>query len=199
MRAAALAYGPIGLAVFPVAADCRRPLTPHGCQDATTVVETIERWWARWPAANVAVACGTPSGVFALDIDVKGANGLRTLAELEAANGELPHAWRTATPSGGCHLWFRQPARALRNRVNFAPGLDVRTNGGSVAAPPSRKPNGAYHWEVAPWDGSLADAPDWLLNLIDPPAAMRAPRPPVRAGSRDRLANYVAAAIGRMP
>jgi hypothetical protein len=193
--AAAQALAAHGLAVFPVAADCRRPLTPHGYKDASKASETLRRWWARWPQANMAVACGAASGVFVLDVDVKGANGLRTLAELQAHHHNLPRTWCAATPNGGCHLWFRQPARELRNRVNFAPGLDCRTDGGSVAVPPSRKANGVYHWEVAPWDCPLGEAADWLLHLIDPVPVVRPPRPPIRGHNRDRLASYVAAAI----
>ncbi|MEP6967042.1 MAG: bifunctional DNA primase/polymerase [Pseudomonadota bacterium] len=195
MIAAAQALAARGLTVFPVATDCRCPLTAHGYKDASKAVEGVEALWQANPLANVAVACGAVSGVFVLDVDVKGANGLRTLAELESVHGDLPATWRTLTPSGGRHIWFRQPARMLRNRVGFAPGLDVRTDGGSVAVPPSRRAEGVYAWEVAPWDRCPAGAPDWLLNLIDPPPLVRPPRPPIRAHSRDRLASYLAAAI----
>lgn len=192
---AVIRLGALGLAVFPTAADCRRPLTRHGYKDATKAPDAIEAMWRRHPHGNVAVACGAVSGVFVLDVDTKAANGLRTLAELEFVHGALSATWRTITPSGGRHVWFRQPARALRNRVGFLPGLDVRTDGGSVAAPPSRRVDGVYAWEVAPWHAALADPPGWLLDLIDPPPMIRPPRPPIRAGSRGRVANYVAAAI----
>jgi hypothetical protein len=192
---AALAYGRLGLAVFPVAADCRRPLTSHGCKDAQRDLPNIEALFRRHPAANVAVACGAVSEAFVLDVDVKGADGLRTLADLEAVHGPLPATWRTITPSGGRHFWFRQPARRLRNRVGFAPGLDVRTAGGSAVVPPSRKPAGAYLWAVRPWDCPLADAPEWLLTLIDPPPAPRPAPAAIRVGSLDRLARYAASAI----
>ncbi|MEO8926407.1 MAG: hypothetical protein ABI306_04515, partial [Caulobacteraceae bacterium] len=39
------------------------------------------------------------------------------------------------------------------------------------------------------------DAPDWLLNLIDPPPVIRPPRPPMRFRSADRAARYVAAVV----
>ncbi len=195
MIAAAQALAGHGLAVFPVAPDCRRPLTAHGYKGATNDCEAIEALWRDHPRANVAVACGAVSGVFVLDVDVKGANGLRTIAEREAAHGPLPAIWRTATPSGGRHFWFNSPYRALRNRVGFLPGLDVRTDGGSVAVPPSRRHDGAYSWEISPRACSLADAPEWLLQLIDPPLVLRPPASPIRLGSMDRLALYAAAAI----
>ncbi|MHB8528433.1 MAG: bifunctional DNA primase/polymerase [Caulobacteraceae bacterium] len=136
MIAAALRLAAHGLAVFPVAADCRRPLTKHGYKDAAEAAEAVRALWRYHPAANVAVACGAVSRAFVLDIDVKAANGVRTLAELESIYGTLSVTWRTRTPSGGL-----QPERELRNRVNFAPGLDVRTHGGSVCVAPSHKPN----------------------------------------------------------
>jgi hypothetical protein len=191
----ALAYVTgLRLAVFPVAEDCRRPLTPHGYKDAGCTAAEVLSLWAGRPNANVACATGAVSGVLVLDVDVKGANGLRTLREMEAANQALPRTWRTLTPSGGAHIWFRNPPRKLRNRVNFAPGLDVRTDGGSVALPPSRKANGPYTWEVKPSSCDLADAPGWLLALIDPPPVAR-PSPPIRVGSPERLARYATAAI----
>lgn len=195
MKAAAQALASLGLAVFAVAADCRRPVRAHGYKDATKAHDAIEAVWRRHPRANVAVACGAVSGVFVLDVDVKGENGLRTLANLEATHGPLPPTWRTITPSGGRHFWFRQPARELRNRVGFLPGLDVRTDGGSVTVPPSRRGEGDYTWEVHPRACQLADAPEWLLQLIDPPMVVRPPAPPIRLGSMDRLARYAAGAI----
>lgn len=196
VRDSAIAYGALlRLCIFPTASDCRKPLTAHGYKDASNDPDEIERLWRGRPNANIAVATGRLSGVFVLDVDIKGSNGLRTLAELQAAHGPLPATWITATPTGGRHLWFKQPNRQLRNRVNFAPGLDIRTDGGSVAVPPSRRPDGAYTWEVRPSAIPLATAPEWLLSLIDPPPVPRPPVRPIPVGSLDRLARYAASAI----
>jgi hypothetical protein len=64
---AALRYAGRGLAVFP--ANGKRPYTDHGLHDATTDPETIERWWRRWPAANIAIRTGSVSGLLVLDAD----------------------------------------------------------------------------------------------------------------------------------
>lgn len=195
---AALELAARGLPVFPVGGDCRTPLTKHGSKDATRAPEAIEAFWRGRPAANLAVACGAASGAFVVDVDRHPGqpDGMATMRELVARHGSLPASWRTRTPGRGCHLWFAQPAvRALRNRVGFLPGLDCRTDGGSVAVPPSRRPDGEYRWLIAPWDMPLADAPDWLLGLIDPPPPPRRPRPPIRTGSLDRTTRYVATAI----
>lgn len=209
MIESALAYAEVlGLAVFPVAGDCRTPfkeegLTEHGVYDATKDPERIARLWARWPQANIAMACGAPSGAFALDVDRKGADGLHTLLELEKRHGDLPPTWRQATPSGGLHFFFAHDARReLRNRVGFLPGLDVRTSSadgasrrGSVALAPSRKEYGEYRWELDPTETPLAICPAWLVELIDPPAPPRAPRQAVPVTSTEKAARYVTKAI----
>ena len=197
--AAALKLASVGLHVFSTAAaDPKRPITAHGCRDATNDVDAIKRLWRACRGANVAVATGRASGVFVLDVDVKPpVDGRATLRALVARNGDLPITWTTATPSGGLHLFFCQPeGLTLRNRVGFLPGLDIRTDGGAVVVPPSRRPDGrAYSWVRSPWHCSLAYAPDWLTNLINPPRVIRPPAPPVRFASFDRAARYAAAVI----
>jgi hypothetical protein len=133
MRAAALAYGHrLRWPVFPVGRDGRSPQCAHGYKDASATPDGIAKLWFGNETANVALATGAPSGVFGLDVDVKSVNGRETLAVLEDEFGQLPKTWESRTPSGGAHLFFRQPDRPLRNRVNFRPGLDVRTTGGSL-------------------------------------------------------------------
>lgn len=201
MMSAALAYaGRLGWAVFPVAADCRTPIRgegfEHGVLDATSDLTEIERRWTLHPSANVALACGERSGILALDVDVKGADGFASLAELEDENGWLPETCQTRTPSGGAHLLFRHPAgRALRNRVGFRPGLDIRTDRGSIALPPSRRPDGRYRWAVPLTSTPPATAPDWLMKILDPPEPPRAPRPPLDLKSQEKAVHYIEAAL----
>jgi putative DNA primase/helicase len=206
----------LGLYVFPVAHDGRTPIKvegrfENGCHDATNDLDEVEWRWRRFPHANVALACGLRSGVFALDIDAKDGkeNGFESLARLEALHGPLPRSWRSLTPSSGEHRFFRQPLGwTLRNKVGLRTydsrgrveekylGLDIRTDGGSVALPPSRKPNGSYRWADHPLEVPLADPPDWLLKLaMDPPAPPKADRRPLRKDTAARMARYVEAAL----
>jgi hypothetical protein len=48
-------------------------------------------------------------------------------------------------------------------------GLDIRTTGGYVVAPPSIHISGkAYSWLESPEDASLAPAPAWLIGKLKP-------------------------------
>lgn len=206
---AALDFTKIGWRVFPVGDDGRSPMIQKGCLAATADAAMVQRWWSRWPRANVSLACGPASGVLALDIDAKGTvDGFARLAELEGEFGPLPETVTSRTPSGGAHLLFAYPAgHKPANRVGikrYAPngdravyaGLDVRGDGASICLPPSRKPSGAYTWDRCPQFHDLAPLPDWLLALMLSEPPPREPVQPIRlAGSSNRLVRYVCAAI----
>ena len=153
----------MGLPVFPCDAQ-KRPMTQHGFRDATKDPETIRRSFRN--AAMIGIPTGEASGFFVLDLDCKnGAKGLEWLAAHEA---RLPQTRRHRTRSGGVHLLFGMPAsRAVRNSASrVGPGVDVRGSGGYIIAPPSDGYDVVDH-------AIIAEAPAWLLDLIDPPAAPR--------------------------
>ena len=148
----------------------KRPVTQHGFHDATHDAAEIERQFASPGAAMIGVPTGDTSGFFALDLDVKnGGGGLEWLA---ANQHRIPETRRHKTRSGGVHLLFAMPeGRIIRNSAGrIAAGVDVRGNGGYIIAPPS--PGYLVDEAMAP-----APAPAWLLDLIDPPKALEAPRP----------------------
>lgn len=193
MRSAALAYcTPNGersaWAVFP----CSYNKTPiisrekggHGCLDATTDKDQINKWWTEYPRANIGVATGTGNGFIVLDVDRghdESVDGTETLRELEHKIGKLPDTVEALTPNGGRHLYFKYPEGVQigcvkHNRSDSPfPGLDVRGNGGYVLAPPSAIKTAAgwksYEWEVAsfPHEHQLAELPqpwiDWIVSV----------------------------------
>jgi len=137
-------------------------------QDRRPTVREIRDWARRWPRANLGVVTGAISGVIVLDVD--GREGANTLQGL----GPLPRTWRVSTGDGE-HLWFKHPGADVRNFTRKLPGLDLRANGGYVAAPPSRHRTGRdYEWFVAPEDTPLAEPPEWLIQLVgaSPSSAM---------------------------
>jgi hypothetical protein len=124
----------------------------------------IAAWWKQWPDANVGVKCGRDSDVTVLDVD--GDAGRETLRDLEMGHGELPETPIAITGSGGAHFYFKFE-EGVGNAVRFAPGLDVRTEGGLVVGVGSvtKRP---YVWEEAFRLGELAPArmPAWLSERI---------------------------------
>ena len=175
----ALAYAARGFSVFPCHtlenglcscgnAACRdvakHPLTLNGVKDATTDVESLTVFFTGdYTIANVAVACGEPSGIWVIDVD-----DLADLDALEKLYGPLPKTPIAETGRGGRHYYFRwTPALSnLKNAIKFAGALDVRTTGGYVLLPPSIHASGnAYRWLVSPDESPIADAPEWLIAL----------------------------------
>jgi len=159
---AALAYARRGVPVFPCEPGAKRPLTRNGHWDATTDSRVIERWWKRWPSANVGIPTGKKSGVVVLDVDIDD-GGLESLAKLERTGTPTPKTARARTGGGGIHVFFRNPSGTkIRNSAGLlGPGLDVRGDGGYVVVPPSRT-QGPYQWVDS---SPLAEA-SWLLERL---------------------------------
>ena len=151
----------------------KRPVTQHGFHDATRDPAEIKAQFGTPGAAMIGVPTGQGAGFFVVDLDVK--NGAQGLEWLAANQHRLPRTRTHKTRSGGQHLLFQWPeGRTVRNSASrIAPGVDVRGNGGYIIAPPSPDYEIADH-------SALAEAPAWLLAMIDPPVAPRAidaPRP----------------------
>ncbi|NCC35788.1 MAG: bifunctional DNA primase/polymerase, partial [Chloroflexia bacterium] len=127
---------------------------------ATCNEATIKKWWASWPNANVGIATG--DHLLVIDHD----------------HGELPGEAPTGPvvkTSKGRHYYVQAPNVIVENWVKVnGTGLDLRTSGGLVVAPPSVHISGErYEW-INPPEGTLPPAPTWLLDLI----AKQAPPPP---------------------
>ncbi len=164
LLSAALAYARRGVPVFPCEPGGKRPLTRNGHWDATTDPHAIERWWKRWPSANLGVPTGEKSGLVVLDVDPDD-GGLESLARLEREHGPLPRTARARTGGGGTHVFFRYPGAGeaeVRNSAGWlGRGLDVRGEGGYVVVPPSRT-RSAYGWT----DRSPPAGASWLLERL---------------------------------
>lgn len=189
------AYARAGFAIFPVNAispdgSCTCPRGPScaspgkhpkmkGWQEhATTDRRTIDGWIDRWgDSLNLGIACGEASGITVLDVDV-GTGGVETLRKLEEKHGKLPPTLRHRSGSGGLHYVFTHTAleHPNPNRVAFAPGLDLRHDGGLIVACPSRHGSGSqYRWlnwkpSEDPWE-IIEDMPPWLVDMIEESAS----------------------------
>jgi hypothetical protein len=186
--------------VFPLCPRSKHPLFPaahpagHGCRgecgrhghgfhDATIDAALIEAWWRSTPTANLGLVTGDRSGLDVLDVDPRH-GGDEALASLEAEHGPLPPTLEAATGSGGRHLFFLHHEGLSCAQGRPRKGLDVKADGGYVAAPPSIHPSGRrYRWLSGrgPGEAALAEWPAWLLALLATPArAASAPRARVR-------------------
>jgi hypothetical protein len=159
-------------AVLPVAPKGKVPLTRHGLLDATKEREQVERWWRRWPHANIGIATGPPSGLLVVDLD--GAEGLGSWARLEARHGVVL-TLEAATGGGGVHLVYGYPENIdLGNSAGrLGDGIDTRGRGGYIIAPPSVHPSGRRYAWTGSGEAPVAPAPAWLVDLLRPPP----PRP----------------------
>lgn len=145
----------------------KHPATGGGVKDATSDPAQIAAWFEPARLINLGVATGAPSGFWCLDVD--GADGMHTMAELERRHGPLPVTVTGCTGGGGLHLLWRLPERqAIGCRVGVAPGVDVRGNDGYIVAPPSMHTSGRrYRWhpERGTHQVELGEAPQWLVDL----------------------------------
>jgi bifunctional DNA primase/polymerase-like protein len=191
---AALGYAARGIPVYPVhwprptqggaslACSCRHgsacdrpakhPLVRHGVNDATTDPAQLQRWWQRWPEANLGLATGV---VFdALDVD--GPAGLAALRQLaRTVDLQLPGPV-ARTGGGGWHHWFA-PTGAGNRPPRGLGHVDWRGIGGCLLAPPSRHiSGGTYRWLRGLDQAPLPEVPAALRALLDPDRPP-APRP----------------------
>lgn len=179
---AALKFARYGWHVFPVfepsASGCscgnancespaKHPRTDNGLLDATTDAGRITAWWQRWPTASIGIAT-EPSGLLVLDVDPRHA-GDESLRALVAEHGDL-HTAIVVTGGGGEHYYFKT-RESFKSRANALgkekyPGIDVRSRGGYVLAPPSHHISGGeYAFEFSS-TRKLATVPNWLSDLL---------------------------------
>ena len=130
-------------------------------------------------------------------IEGHGVDGIGALTALEKVHGPLPETRMARSPTGSIHYYFKWPVGiVIRNSTSrFAPGIDVRGEGGMALAPPSVRPGkkDAYRWLD---ERDPVDAPRWLINLIvaDDEGEERKPNQDLKADPAE-----VAAAVAVIP
>ena len=157
----------------------KHPRTNNGVKDATTEETTIRKWWTQWPHANIGIATGEGSGLLVLDVDPRH-GGDESLKQLEVNHGSIPHTIETITGGNGRHFCFRYPlgVKVANSVGKLGPGLDIRSTGGFIVAPPSRHVSGKpYAWKdgQAPGQIALAELPNWLLDRLQVPERNNSP------------------------
>lgn len=154
---------------------------------STTDLAALRRMFSRGPR-NAGIDCGR-SRLVVLDEDAPG-----ELDRLCADHGQpVPETFTVATGKGR-HFYFRQPPDLpFTNAEGALSGylMNVRGRGGYVVAPGSRHATGrTYSLLVA---ARVAPVPEWVANLLQPPAPppRRILTEPATAGSRPALAGLL--------
>ena len=172
---APLGYAARGWPVFPVPPGTKRSYKSANLNGGarwghTLDPDEIRRDWAHWPDAGVGIVTGAASGFFVVEADTlaaHGVDGLASIVALETTYGRLPDTLTAASPRGSIHRYFKHPGAGLKIKCSasaIAPGVDVLGDNGMIVAPPTTRPGvGIYEWVN---DLPLAEAPDWLLELV---------------------------------
>lgn len=184
---AALAYAKKGWSVFP----CRENKSPmitggKGFKEATTDEEQIRQWWKEYPQALIGIATGAVSGIVVLDVDnhSKENNGIESMRDILAKHKDFKFTIKASTPSGGYHFYFKHQFD-IRAQIGYAPGVDIKSDGGYVIAPPSRvSDTKRYTWcENKGPENELIDAPGWMAEVTQKPVFTSGPV--ITEGKRD--------------
>jgi hypothetical protein len=201
------AYIGRGWSIIPIRSGDKRPLVRwEEFQYRRPHVEEVHAWFSGWPEAGVGVVTGAVSGLVVLDIDPRH-GGEASLERLQKQYDRLPSTLQCRSGGGGRHLYFAHPRAPIRSKAGFAPGVDLRGEGGYVVAPPSLHASGLrYVWvgDRKPKISDLTPLPDWVLQLaVDQPRRLghsiaywcRLVREGVREGERN---NTIASLAGHL-
>jgi hypothetical protein len=162
-----------GFHVFPLSVGLKIPAVAKdkggkGCLDATDDEETIACWARDYPKANIGVACGQPSGVVVIDLDPRNGSDA-SIAKLASRKQTFTPTVTARTASGGTHLYYAFEPALKNSKSVLAPGIDVKTTGGYVVAPPSVLiGNKGYTWERSPLGDCFPRLPRWALEALKP-------------------------------
>lgn len=147
----------------------------------------VSQWFHDQPNSNIGLVTGEVSGFVVVDLD--GAAGIETGNRLRLTSPVCVHT------ANGSHLYYRWNA-ALKNSVKALPGLDIRGDGGQVAAPPSLHPNGKYYrWAASPLARHLLPAlPSEFIEQLKAQSSMASDG----RGLSGNEQGWIAKALGEM-
>lgn len=162
-----------GFKIFPLMAGQKIPAVSkkdggNGCLDATDDEDIVAEWARKYPRANIGIACGKESGCIVIDLDPR--NGSEeSIARLAGRKQTFLPTITARTANGGTHFYYAFEPSLKNSKSVLAPGIDVKTTGGYVVAPPSVLEGGRkYSWDRAPLGDSFPRLPMWALETLKP-------------------------------
>jgi hypothetical protein len=177
--AAALSYKERGWPVLPL--NGKRPAIKGVVHSASLDDSFIKQRFAT--GCNVGIQTGKASGIVVVDVDPRN-GGDATLSDLITDHGIMPETLQAITGGGGYHLFFNHPGVKLRGKLGD--GIDIKSDGGFIVAPPSVHPDTKERYQ---WRNSygIADMPQWMLEMLTaPPTAREATSEAIPEGRRNQ-------------
>lgn len=162
-----LEYLELGFSVLPVAPESKRPLM-RSWERFTGVrpeEDQLRNWFDHLTSAGVGTVTGAISNLVVVDVDRRSGMDYSEIVR------DYPTDLISRTGSGGYHLFYRHPGKAVGNRVDFIPGVDLRGDGGFVVLPPTRTDTGEYSWVCL---GAPGEYPEGLIPETGGPDGSRA-------------------------
>ena len=169
MRQRAIELVKRGFYVLPLRENGKAPSTRFGVKDAQNSEEFVCNTWKESTPYNIGIAC---FNLLIIDVDVKSGDGLADLKEMEQAFGKLDPRGKVVTPTGGLHLYFRNPNIDIVGQTHIAfqgrkTQIDLRVDNQYVVAPPSVIDGKEYKWEIEPATvDDLTDLPQEWLDFL---------------------------------
>jgi putative DNA primase/helicase len=193
----ALKYQEKGFSVIPLKSKGKEALVGWKTyQKNKPTAARIKSWWKDSPRANVGIVTGKLSGIIVIDCDSNGACKRFVEAHPEA------RATLQVKTGKGKHYYFEW-ATGIRNNTGslLGPGIDVRGEGGYVAAPPSIHENGKHYKWVN--ENSIQPLPKKLKDVLTSSSKKRATSQPrsstqfIKEGERNARLTSIAGAMQR--
>lgn len=180
-----------GFSIFPVGKD-KKPLVPWTeYQTRHATEDEVRAWFKKFPYANIGIATGKISGITVVDIDV--------YKENHVGLDIFPKTLTVETGNKGFHLYYNYHPGLTISAEAYPdlPGVDIRSDGGYVVAPPSvtsylkegKRAGGEYAFVDTQ---SIKDFPSHLFKSAKRVSSGVVAKIGVKSGSRNtNLASFI--------
>lgn len=144
--------------------ECKRPLLAwKEYQKRLPTIEEVKHWFNANPDANIGIVTGSISNLVVFDLDSKDAE------EYADEQGGFPEHTVKVKSGKGYHIYMKHPGFEIKNDVNKSIDIDIRADGGYVAAPPSIHGSGhQYQWieGLSIFETDPAECSEWMVDYL---------------------------------
>jgi len=144
--------------------ECKMPLLAwKEYQKRKPTVEEVTVWFNQNPDANIGIITGAVSNLVVFDLDSQHA------VEYAEEMGGFPEYAVKVKTGKGYHIYMRHPGFHVNNQVKKALDIDIRGDGGYVAAPPSIHGSGhQYAWKegLSIFEVDPEECTPWMIDYL---------------------------------